>query len=320
VEGRATDNPRDAFLSDIREGLTATPRTISAKWLYDERGSRLFDEITRLPEYYPTEAERQILHAKAFRIAELTRTHTLVELGSGTSDKTRVLLEAFINEGSLRTFAPLDVSSAILHEAAETIRTEFPNLTVTSVVADFTALEVLPEGSPRTVAFLGGTIGNFDRSGRASLLQHVAAVMADGDYFLLGTDLVKDAGRLISAYNDSRGVTEKFIKNALRVINRDATADFDINSFTYVAFWDPAEERMDLRLRADRAMRVQIAACDLYLDVAANEEIRVEISCKFRLEGIAKELSEVGFTVVEHFVDDASDFALTLARFGQPEI
>jgi L-histidine N-alpha-methyltransferase len=282
--------------------------------LYDDAGSVLFDEITRLEEYYPFRAERAILEAHAEEIVTASGATTLVELGSGTSEKTRILLDAFTGAGQLTRFAPVDVSEGILREASDQIAARYPGLEVAAVVGDFTLhLAQLPAGGRRMVAFLGGTIGNLYLEERAAFLGALADVLEPGDSLLLGTDLVKSSDRLIAAYNDERGVTADFVLNSLRVLNRELGADFDLDGFSYIPFWDAHMERMDLRLRAEMPQRVTIPGADLVLDLTSGEEIRVEISTKFRVSKIAGELETAGFGVTRVWTDEAGDFALTLA-------
>ena len=303
-----------SLVEDVRRGFAAHPRTLPPKWLYDDAGSALFDEITRLPEYYPFAAEHAILEAHAAEIASASGATTLVELGSGTSDKTRLLLDAFTGTGQLSRFAPVDVSEGTLREAASRIAEQYPGLEVEAVVGDFTLhLAQLPQGGRRMVAFLGGTIGNLYQEERRAFLGALADVLQPGDSVLLGTDLVKSADRLIAAYNDDAGVTEQFLLNSLRVLNRELGADFDVEGFSYIPFWDAHMERMDLRLRSEMPQRVTIPGADLVLDLARGEEIRVEISTKFRVSKIAAELEGAGLGVTRVWTDDAGDFALTLA-------
>ncbi len=304
----------ESLVADVRRGLGTTPRMLPPKWLYDERGAQLFDEITRLPEYYPTAREREILTARAADIAERTAATTLVELGSGTSDKTRLLLDALRQAGTLERFVPVDVSVETLQAAAEQLSRTYPGLAVTAVVGDFTLhLGDLPRGGRRLLAFLGGTIGNLYLEERAAFLGAVYDSLAPGDCLLLGTDLVKDPHRLITAYDDPAGITEAFVKNALHVLNRTVGADFDVECFSYVPFWDSRLERMDLRLRADMPQRVRLPGAGLTIDLTAGEEIRIEISTKFRTGGIRRELESAGFRVDRQYLDHAGDFAVTLA-------
>ncbi len=303
-----------SLVDDVRRGLGQHPRSLPPKWLYDDRGSELFDEITRLPEYYPTERERSILLANADEIVALSEATTLVELGSGTSDKTRTLLDAFTRADRLERFVPVDVSEATLREAASAISVQYPGVQVEAMVGDFTLhLGHLPRGGRRLVAFLGGTIGNLYVEERGAFLGALADTLEPGDSILLGTDLVKGADRLIAAYDDSQGVTAQFVLNCLRVVNRELGADFDLEGFSYVPFWDPRMERMDLRLRAEMPQRVRIPGAGLDFDLASGEEIRVEISTKFRPDGIRSELAAAGFAVAQIWTDPDADFAVTLA-------
>lgn len=303
-----------SLVEDVRRGLSQHPRTLPPKWLYDDRGSELFDEITRLEEYYPFQAEHAILTEHAEEIVIASGATTLVELGSGTSEKTRLLLDAFTASGQLTRFAPVDVSEQTLRDAADQIAQRYPGLEVAAVVGDFTLhLAHLPKGGRRMVAFLGGTIGNLYLEERRAFLGALADLLEPGDSLLLGTDLVKSADRLIAAYDDEGGVTAEFIRNSLVVLNRELGADFDPVAFSYVPFWDPHMERMDMRLRSEVPQRVTIPGAGLVLDLAVGEEIRVEISTKFRVSKIAAELEHAGFGVTRVWTDSDGDFALTLA-------
>jgi L-histidine N-alpha-methyltransferase len=302
------------LVDDVRRGLSAHPRTLPPKWLYDDRGSQLFDDITRLAEYYPFNAERAILTEHADEIVAASGATTLVELGSGTSEKTRLLLDAFTASGQLTRFAAVDVSEQTLRDAADQIAHRYPGLEVAAVVGDFTLhLAHLPKGGRRMVAFLGGTIGNLYLEERRAFLGALADLLEPGDSLLLGTDLVKSADRLIAAYDDDAGVTAEFIRNSLVVLNRELDADFDPTAFSYIPFWDPHMERMDMRLRSEAPQRVTIPGANLTLDLAAGEEIRVEISTKFRVSRIAAELEQAGFGVARVWTDPDREFALTLA-------
>ena len=302
------------LVDDVRRGLTRHPRTLPPKWLYVETGSRLFEEITRLPEYYPFTAEHSILVDHAAEIVTASGATTVIELGSGTSEKTRLLLDAFTAEGQLARFAPVDVSEQTLRDAADQIARRYPGLEVEAVVGDFTLhLAQLPRGGRRMVAFLGGTIGNLYLEERRAFLGALADVLEPGDSLLLGTDLVKDVDRLVAAYHDPGGITDAFVRNSLRVLNRELDADFDLDAFSYIPFWDAHMERMDLRLRSETPQQVTIPGADLVLDLAVGEEIRVEISTKFRISTIAAELEQAGFGVTRVWTDEPADFALTLA-------
>jgi L-histidine N-alpha-methyltransferase len=303
-----------ALVQDVRRGLGSPPLTLPPRWLYDDEGSRLFDEITRLPEYYPTEAEREVLLGRADEIARLSGASTLVELGSGTSDKTHALLHALRAAGQLRRFVPVDVSETTLRDAAEQIATAY-DIAVEAIVGDFTLhLGHLPRDDQKLVAFLGGTIGNLYIEERHAFLGALADSLGPGDGVLLGTDLVKDADRLIAAYDDPGGVTDSFVRNGLRVLNRELGADFDLGGFTYVPFWDPHLQRMDLRLRAESPMHVNVPGAGIELHLASGEEIRMEISTKFTVAGVRDELAAAGLAPVETWTDQRGEFAVTLAR------
>lgn len=305
---------RDALEADARAGLTATPKDLPPKYFYDDRGSRLFDDITRLPEYYPTRAERAILVARADEIAVLTEADTLVELGSGTSEKTRLLLDALARTGRLRRFVPFDVSETTLRDASSAIAAEHPNADVHAVVGDFEHhLDRLPGGGRRIVAFLGGTISNLAPPTRARFLASVRAGLGPGDTLLLGTDLVKDPDRLVAAYDDAAGVTAEFNRNLLYVLNRELGADFVPDAFDHVARWDPDEEWIEMRLRSSARQSVKVPQLDLVVKFDAGEEMRTEISAKFRREGIERELAAAGLDLGEWWTDPAGDFGLSLS-------
>jgi L-histidine N-alpha-methyltransferase len=310
----APDDATRALEADVRAGLTTTPRSLPPKWFYDDRGSELFDAITRLPEYYPTRTERAILLERAGDVAARTRADTLVELGSGTSEKTRVLLDAFAKEGTLRRFAPFDVSEATLRASAADIAREYAGVEVHAVVGDFERhLGTLPAGGRRVVAFLGSTIGNFEPQARHTFYTELASTLAPGDFLLLGTDLVKDVDRLVAAYDDAQGVTAAFNRNVLQVVNRELGADFDPRRFDHVARWDADAEWVEMRLRADGPQAVRVERLGLEVGFHDGEELRTEISAKFRRSRVVDELGAAGLDVVEWWTDPAGDFALSLA-------
>lgn len=304
----------DSLRDDVRAGLTATPKTLPPKYFYDQRGSDLFDQITRLEEYYPTRTERAILVERAPEIAAIAGADTLVELGSGTSEKTRLLLDALRDAGTLTTFVPFDVDPAVLTVASETIARDYPSIDIQAVVGDFDRhLGALPAGGRRLVAFLGSTIGNFAPAPRARFLSALSATLHDGDSLLLGTDLVKDVDRLVAAYDDRAGVTAAFNRNVLAVINRELDADFNVDAFAHVALWNPVEEWIEMHLRSERDQVVHVAALDLQVDFAAGELMRTEISTKFRRDGVSAELAAAGLRLTHWWTDPAGDFALSMA-------
>ena len=316
----APDHLIAALRRDVLAGLSAPPgrRSLPPKWFYDDRGSQLFDEITRLPEYYPTRCERAILAARAAEIMGGDPVTTLIELGSGTSDKTRLLLDAGVEGGRLAEFVPFDVSEETLRAAAGALDSRYPSMSVHAIVGDFERhLGVLKEvGRPgeRLVAFLGGTIGNLDPLGRSIFLGELAATLEPGDRLLLGTDLVKDRARLVLAYDDPAGVTAEFNRNVLAVINRQLGADFDPSAFAHVACWDGDQEWIEMRLRSLRAQSVWVQAVDLVVELAGGEEIRTEISAKFRPDRVEEELVTAGFGLQRWWTDPDGDFALSLSE------
>ncbi|MER8002442.1 L-histidine N(alpha)-methyltransferase [Streptomyces sp. NPDC095613] len=300
-----------ALRADVLHGLTRTPKTLPPKWFYDARGSELFEEITRLPEYYPTRAEREILLARAPDIAAATGARTLVELGSGSSDKTRHLLDALTG---VHTYVPVDVSESALAGAARSLLAERPSLRVHALIADFTTRLTPPETpGPRLVAFLGGTIGNLLPAERAVFLSSVRALLAPGDALLLGTDLVKEESVLVRAYDDAAGVTAAFNKNVLTVLDRELGADFRADDFDHVALWDRENEWIEMRLRARRSLTAKIPELGLAVHFEAGEEMRTEVSAKFRQEGVRTELACAGLELAHWWTDGEGRFALSLA-------
>ncbi|WP_326702237.1 L-histidine N(alpha)-methyltransferase [Streptomyces cyaneofuscatus] len=300
-----------ALRADVLSGLTRHPKTLPPKWFYDARGSELFEDITRLPEYYPTRAEREILEERAGEIAAVSGARTVIELGSGSSEKTRHLLEAL---DGLESYVPVDVSESALTGAAESLLAEHPGLSVHALIADFTGGLALPgTPGPRLVAFLGGTIGNLLPEERAGFLHSVRSLLSPGDALLLGTDLVKDEETLVAAYDDASGVTAAFNKNVLNVVNRELGADFPLEDFEHVAVWNPEKRWIEMRLRARRALTVKIRELDLVVPFEAGEELRTEVSAKFRQEDVRDELAAAGLQLAQWWKDAAGRFALSLA-------
>ena len=301
--------------TDAAAGLTSSPKELSPTWLYDDRGCELFEQITRLPEYYPTRAERAILHERADEIAARVDADVLVELGAGTAEKTRVLLDAL---DSVDEYVPFDVAESVVVATARAIGTEYPALDVHGVVGDFRRhAGRLPASAGgrgrRLVAFLGGTIGNLRPHERAALLRDLAAAMAPGDALLLGTDLVKDRGRLVAAYDDAAGVTAEFNLNVLRVLNRELGATFPVHGFRHVARFDEDHRWIEMHLQATDTTIVDIAELDLTIGLAAGETIRTEISAKFERAQVTREVTAAGFEPAAWWTDAAGDYALSLA-------
>lgn len=310
----AADAASTSLRADVAHGLAQSPKSLPPKWFYDAVGSDLFDQITRLPEYYPTRAEAAILRARATEIASASDADTLIELGSGTSEKTRMLLDALREHGTLRRFVPFDVDASVLAAAGAAIQSEYPGVEVEAVCGDFEQhLVQLPRGGRRLVAFLGSTIGNLTTAPRAAFLASLAAVLDAGDMLLLGTDLIKDTTRLVAAYDDRAGVTAQFNRNVLAVVNRELDADFDLGAFQHVARWNPAEERIEMWLRATSAAHVRIRQLDMEVDFTEGEEMLTEVSCKFRPEAVAAELGAVGLRRTHFWTDPDGDFGLSLA-------
>ena len=318
VEHRLPPNYRAASLrADALAGLSATPKSLPPKWFYDAQGSALFEKITELPEYYPTRAERSILRAVSGQIASSSGARVLVELGSGSSEKTRLLLDALRDAGTLRAYVPVDVSESALVLAGDALAAEYPGLAVDAVVSDFEEHLGLParDGTERRlVAFLGSTIGNMVPAQRAAFLQRVRGELRPGDTFLLGTDLVKDPAVLVAAYDDAAGVTAAFNKNVLAVLNAELGADFDLDGFEHVALWDAVNEWIEMRLRSVSPQEVHVRDIGLTVTFGAGEEMRTEVSAKFRREGVAAELAAAGFAMRSWWTDEAGQFGLSLSE------
>jgi L-histidine Nalpha-methyltransferase len=318
---RSLDGDFGSLADDVRDGFAGPFKQLPPKHLYDDRGSQLFDEICSLLEYYPTRTERAILEASADAIAASTGAVELVELGSGTAAKTRVLLDAMRAAGNLQSYVPFDIAETVVREAAQAIGAEYPELgRVRGVVGDFEHhLELIPpppQHAPRLVALLGGTLGNFVPPGRHTLLRNIAALLRPGDHLMLGADLVKDPTIIEAAYNDSRGVTAEFNLNVLNVINRELDADFELDNFQHVAFFDTEQEWIEMRLRAARACQVQIRGLELEVNFAAGEEMRTEISAKFSPERVTADLAAAGLELAAMYTDDERLYGLALARLA----
>jgi L-histidine Nalpha-methyltransferase len=307
--------PLSGMAADVRAGLTKPFKELSPRYFYDERGSELFERITELPEYYPTRCERRILELHAPEVCAASGgPATLIELGSGSANKTRLLLDAMRHAGCLEAYAPVDISEQITRATAEAIGAEY-GIAVHGLVCDFERdLERIPLGGPRVIALLGGTVGNFEPAQRASFLARVANLLGDDDHFLLGTDLVKDRATLEAAYNDSAGVTSEFNKNVLAVLNVRLGCDFDLDAFEHVAFWDEENLWMDIRLRSLARQAVNIAALGMQVAFDRGEEMRTEISTKFAREGLAGIYAESGLDMVGWWTDPDGLYGLSLAR------
>jgi L-histidine Nalpha-methyltransferase len=311
----SADTARRRMRGDAIAGLQSDLKSIPPVWFYDERGSQLFEEITRLPEYYPTRTERRLLELHAPTIAELSKADTLVELGAGSCEKTRVLLSALRGFGTLARYVPFDVSDEFLREAASTLADEYGDLAVHLVIGDFSEhLAEIPTGGRRMVAFLGGTIGNLEPAQRARFLFDLNCTMSSDDSLLLGADLVKDRRRLVAAYDDGDGVTAAFNKNVLHVLNEQLGGNFDPELFNHVALWNEVEQWIEMRLRAREEMDVTLADAGISVRFAEGEDLLTEISAKFTPERIEEELGNAGFVVDGMWGANEGEFLLTLAH------
>jgi L-histidine N-alpha-methyltransferase len=305
---------RAALLADVRDGLTATPKCLPPVWFYDEKGSLLFDEITRLPEYYLTRTERSLLAEHADAIVAAAGADTLVELGSGTSEKTRIILDAMSAAGTLRRIVLFDISREVLSDAAAVLGRDY-DVEVHAIVGDFSyQLPRIPRGGLRLWAFLGSTLGNFTGRARARLLADLQTAMTPADHLLLGTDLVKSSDRLVAAYDDAAGVTAAFNRNVLSVLDAELGATFDPGLFEHRAVWNAEQEWIEMRLRSRVAQTVSVRDLDLTLSFDEGEEVLTEISAKFRPERLGAELEGAGLTVEEQYRDGDADYQLTLAQ------
>lgn len=308
---------RQTMAEDVRRGLLATPRELPCRYFYDDRGSRLFDEITRLPEYYLTRAETEILERRAGEIVSLAGAESLVELGAGTCAKSRFLIDAGRRQGSLRHFVPFDISEVTVQQAAHELVEAYPGLTVYGLVGDFGAhLASIPRLGRQLVLFLGSTIGNFDPSERVVFLREVRALMEPDDLFLLGVDLDKDPRTLVAAYDDAAGVTAEFNLNLLRVLNRELGADFDLDAFAHEARYDAGERRMEMYLRSLRRQTVTLPGAGVRVELDPDERMRTEISSKFTRATTEACLASAGMRLWAWFTDEAERFALALAGPG----
>jgi L-histidine Nalpha-methyltransferase len=307
--------PLSGMAADVRAGLTKPFKELSPRYFYDERGSELFEQITALPEYYPTRCERAILEQRSAEIVGSAQPRSLIELGSGSAAKTRVLLDAMQGAACLDTYCPVDISEEITRDTAAKVADEYEGVNVRGLVCDFELdLERVPVEGPRLIAFLGGTMGNFEPNQRAGFLRRIANLLDPEDRFLLGTDLVKDRETLEAAYDDSQGVTAEFNKNVLAVLNRELGADFDLDAFEHVARWDEENLWVDIRLRSLDNQVVRVGALDMLIPFRAGEEMRTELSTKFARPGLEGIYAEAGLELTDWWTDDEGLYALSLAR------
>ncbi|GGC56575.1 L-histidine N(alpha)-methyltransferase [Hoyosella rhizosphaerae] len=312
-----------ALIKDVQDGLGSRPYTLPPKWFYDSTGSELFDQITTLAEYYPTRTERAVLESCVSDIAEATGAHTVVELGSGSSEKTRLLLDALQAHGTLRTYVAQDVSESALTAAMNHIMVDYPGVDLHSVVSDFSAanyrdgLHWLPDYPHRLLVFLGGTIGNLVPAERAHFFGAMRELLHDGEHVLLGAGLIIDETTMVAAYDDARGVTADFNRNVLSVMNAELGADFDVHEFDHVSLWDAENQWIEMHLRARKDMTVQVPGAGVVVNLEAGETIRTEVSAKFELSALVEELAAHQLHVRLVWQDPDSRFAVLLAEAAQ---
>jgi L-histidine N-alpha-methyltransferase len=316
IDSYLQEGQERSLADDVLDGLTRPFKELPPKHFYDARGAELFDQICELPEYYPTRTERSILQEAAARLASTTLAEELVELGSGTAAKTRVLLDALYRAGTLKLYIPMDVTEGMVRDCAQELTEEFPGLRVHGVIGDFERhLDRVPAAQgPRVVVFLGGTIGNFPPGSRRRFLREIARLLGPEDHLLMGTDLVKDPQVLTQAYDDAQGVTAEFNRNLLRVLNRELQADFDPDDFEHVALFNREHEWIEMRLRARRAHTNTVRDLDLSVRFEEGEEMRTEISAKFTRDRVTSDLAAAGLELVSWLTDPEELFALTLSR------
>ncbi|MHB8657224.1 MAG: L-histidine N(alpha)-methyltransferase [Solirubrobacteraceae bacterium] len=318
IESWVSDADERCLANDVLDGLTRPFKELAPKHFYDARGSELFERICELPEYYPTRTERAILERCAQEIVESTGAGELVELGSGSAEKARILLDAMNAVGTLRRYIPLDVCESTVTAAASELIDAYDGLLIHGVIGDFERhLDRVPRldgDAPRLVALLGGTIGNFPPGSRRTLLRKIRSLLGPADRLLLGTDLVKAPQVIEAAYNDAEGITAEFNRNLLHVINRELAADFSPEAFEHIAFFDRRHEWVEMRLRACRPCTVLIGELNLRVEFAAGEELRTEISAKFTRDRLEQDYAAAGLALDVFFTDEHRLFALSLAR------
>ncbi len=315
IEVHLRDGALATIHDDVRNGFSRSPKALSPKYFYDERGSQLFERITGLQEYYPTRAEQEILDRVGADIVAESGPRELVELGPGSARKTHALLDPILAQRDGATYVPVDVSESAVRELAARLAGSYAGLTIHGVVGDFEQdLERLrPNGSRRLIAFLGGTLGNLDREERLGFLRRTRQMLGPDDRLLVGTDLVKDKATLEAAYNDSEGVTAEFNKNVLKVVNSSLGGNIDPERFEHVAFYDERARRIEMRLRAAEEHSARIEALEMDVDFESGEEIRTEISCKFTRAGLAHEYACAGLELLGWHTDAEGLFALSVS-------
>ena len=316
VHDLTKQNGHANFARDVRAGLSSSPKQLFPKYLYDQLGSRLFEAICEVPEYYLTRAEHEILSTHADDIvATIPDCDTLIELGSGSAEKTRQLIEALIRRHGELLFVPIDISASALKQSSEALLGSYPELNIRAYAADyFQALEALPSLGPRPVLvlFLGSNIGNFEPDEALNFLSAIRRVLRPNDALLLGADLKKDRAALEAAYNDPLGVTRAFIVNELERINRELGANFDLWAFGLRSFYNESRGRVEVYLESLRSQAVEIRDLDLSLRFAAGERIHVENAYKFDLSDLNRLAAETGFSLARTWLDKENRFSSNL--------
>jgi L-histidine N-alpha-methyltransferase len=322
IHDLARHNGHAEFARDVLEGLSAKPRRLFPKYLYDALGSQLFEAICHVDEYYLTRAERQILTGSADEIiAAVPECRTLIELGSGSAEKTRKIIEALMRRQRDLLFIPVDISASALEESSRSLLQSYPGLRIQAYAADyFDGLAAIPplDGGPALVLFLGSNIGNFEKADAITFLRAIRSVLRKEDALLLGADLKKDRATLEAAYNDSLGVTRAFIVNELARINRELGGDFDLWAFGLRSVYNEAAGRVEVYVESLRSQTVTIRGLDLVLSLEAGERIHMEQSYKYSLEELAAMASQSGFELTRTWLDDQSRFSSNLLRAREP--
>ncbi len=319
VKIEAANHPTSSLAEDVRRGLTHEPKMLFPKYFYDKRGSKLFEQICALPEYYQTRTERKILKDVSPLIAKKYQPSVLVEYGAGAATKTRLLLDAMQAEDSLRGFVPIDVSVDFLESVARQLAQDYPDMFVHGLTGDFIEPIGLPHAEePRLIAFLGSTIGNLNDAETDNFLHLITSQMTENDRFLLGTDLIKDTTTLEAAYDDSQGVTAEFNKNILRVINRELNGNFKPDTFTHVAVYNREEAQVEIYLESMVGQTVRIEDIDLEVHFDKGETIRTEISCKYDKTRVNRLLRSAGLEMTDWFTDEDEQFAVSISKLESP--
>ncbi len=310
------ENSNRQFATDVLAGLTASPKCLSPKYFYDTTGSQLFEEICNLPEYYPTRTERGILQQNADEIAQdCDHDMVLVEFGSGSSSKTRLLIEAFLQCNRRLHYMPIDISKSMLIDSAKALLNRYPELMITALVSDYlVALQAIPHyvTQNKLIVFLGSSIGNFDNKDAVAFLQAIRATMTENDRLLIGMDMLKSSEILVPAYDDAQGVTARFNLNLLTRINRELGGRFDLSRFRHKALFNQGESRIEMHIESLENQSVEIRGIARTITFARGETLHTENSYKYSRQSIQQMAARSGFAVVQHWYDEQDWFSLNL--------